>query len=283
MSQFEISGDVSNNKIVPTISPNDLKAVKKLIKRLTVGFRANRNIGESKRSAQKNINIKTRPQVEACSPVNSKEPYVPSNIPKLREQWFDRNSDLLGPIPLELPPFREINHRISLIDDDVKHNYYMPRCPKALQEELREKITRYVTTGWWEMKPVYQAAPLLCVPKKNGKLWTVVDVWKRNDNTYKDVTHFPNHDQIHMDVARSKYRTKINMSDTYKQIRIKNDDVWKTTFTSPFGTFVSHVMQQGDCNAPATFQHLMTWIFRDHLGLFVRVYLDDIFIFSDTI
>jgi hypothetical protein len=59
--------------------------------------------------------------------------------------------------------------------------------------------------------------------------------------------------------------------------------VWKTAFASPFGTFVSHVMQQGNCNAPATFQRLMTWIFRDHLGLFVQVYLDDIFIFSDTI
>ena len=261
MSRFEISGDVSNNKTVPTISPDDLKAVEKLIKRPTVGFRANRNIGESKRSAQKNIKIQTRPRVEAQSLVDSKDPYVPSNIPKLREQWFDRNSDLLGPIPLELPPFREINHRISLIDDNAKHNYYMPRCPEALQEELREKITRYVTAGWWEMKPVYQAAPLLCVPKKNGKLRTVVDARKRNDNTYKDVTPFPDQDQIRMDVARSRYQTKIDMSDAYEQIRIENDDVWKTAFASPFGTFVSHVMQQGDCNAPATFQRLMTWIF----------------------
>jgi Reverse transcriptase (RNA-dependent DNA polymerase) len=46
---------------------------------------------------------------------------------------------------------------------------------------------------------------------------------------------------------------------------------------------VSHVMQQGDCNAPATFQRLMTWIFREHLGIFIRVYLDDIFVYSDTI
>src|ERR1700676_1679482 len=283
MSRFEISGDVSNNKTVPTISPDDLKAVEKLIKRPTVGFRANRNVDESKRSTQNNIKIQTRPQVEARDLVDSKDPYVPSNIPKLREQWFDRNSDLLGPIPLELPPFREINHRISLIDDNAKHNYYMPRCPEALQEELREKITRYVTAGWWEMKPVYQAAPLLCVPKTNGKLRTVVDERKRNDNTYKDVTPFPDQDQIRMDVARSRYRTKIDMSDAYEQIRIENDDVWKTAFASPFGTFVPHVMQQGDCNAPATFQRLMTWIFRDHLRLFVRVYLDDIFIFSDTI
>jgi hypothetical protein len=77
----------------------------------------------------------------------------------------------------------------------------MPQCPKAQQEKLWEKITQYVTTRWWEMKPVYQAAPLLCVPKKNVKLQTVVDVWKRNDNTYKDVTPFPDQDQIHMDVA----------------------------------------------------------------------------------
>jgi hypothetical protein len=126
MSQFKISGDVLNNKTVPTISPDDLRAVEKLIKRPTIGFRANRNISESIRLAQKNINPKTRPRVEARSLANSKDPYVPSNIPKLQEQWFDRNSDLLGPIPLELPPFREINHRISLIDDDARHNYYMP-------------------------------------------------------------------------------------------------------------------------------------------------------------
>jgi len=61
MYQFEIFGDISNNKTVPTISPNDLKAIEKLIKRLTIGFRANRNISESKWSAQKNINQKTRP------------------------------------------------------------------------------------------------------------------------------------------------------------------------------------------------------------------------------
>ena len=111
------------------------------------------------------------------------------------------------------------------------------------------------------MKPVYQAAPLLCMPKKNRKLWTVVDVQKRNDNTYKDVTPFPDQDQIRMDVAQSKYQTKIDMSDAYKQIQIETSDVWKTAFASPFGTFISHVMQQGDCNAPTTFQHLMTWIF----------------------
>ena len=86
-----------------------------------------------------------------------------------------------------------------------------------------------------------------------------------------------------MDVAHARYRTKIDMSDVYKQIRVEPADMWKTVFASPLGTYVSHVMQQGDCNTPATFQHLMTWIFREHLGLFLRVYLDDIFVYSDSI
>ena len=41
-------------------------------------------------------------------------------------------------------------------------------------------------------------------------------------------------------------------------------------------------MQQGDCNAPATFMKLMNWVFADMLGRNVYVYLDDILIFDDT-
>ena len=39
----------------------------------------------------------------------------------------------------------------------------------------------------------------------------------------------------------------------------------------------------GDCSAPSTFQRLMTAIFQDFLGRFVHVYLDDIFIYSQSI
>ena len=42
-------------------------------------------------------------------------------------------------------------------------------------------------------------------------------------------------------------------------------------------------MQMGDCNAPSTFQWLMTAIFQDFLGRFVHVYLDNIFIYSQSV
>jgi hypothetical protein len=123
----------------------------------------------------------------------------------------------------------------------------------------------------------------LCVPKKNGKLRTPFDCRQRNFNTVKDATPFPDQDRIRNDVARACYCSKLDMSEAFEQIRIIPCDVHKTAFSTTQGTFLSNVIQQGDCNGPSTFQRLMTPLFRPYLGDFIHVYLDDIFIFSDSI
>ena len=213
----------------------------------------------------------------------SRPPLSDEDIPQLRERWLKEISDITGPIPMELPPFREVNHRIPLIDPSkpIKHRY--SKCPDSLRPLLMEKIDHYLRAGWWEEKNVPQASPLLCIPKKDGRLHTVVDCRERNLNTVKDLTPFPDQDMIRNDVARAPYRTKLDMSDAYEQVWIEPDDVKNSAFSTIVGTFLSHVVQQGDCNAPATFQRLMTRIFRRYIGKFVYVYLDDIFIFSYSI
>ena len=113
--------------------------------------------------------------------------------------------DILTGTPLRLPPFREVNHKIPLKDENKQYCYHLPRCPDSLKPELTNKIQRYKNAGWWEETNVSQAAPMMCVPKKSGKLRTVIDCRKRNDNTEKDVTPFPDQEQICMDVARGKY------------------------------------------------------------------------------
>jgi Reverse transcriptase (RNA-dependent DNA polymerase) len=59
--------------------------------------------------------------------------------------------------------------------------------------------------------------------------------------------------------------------------------VSKTAFATILGTFRSQVMQMRDCNAPSTFQCLMTAIFCNCISHFVHVYMDNIFIFSCSI
>ena len=100
---------------------------------------------------------------------------------------------------------------------------------------------------------------------------------------WKDVTPFPDQDAICHDIAQAKFRSKLDMTEAYEQTCIRPKDVGKTTFSTIFGTFQSRVMQMGDCNAPSTFQWLMTAIFQDFLRRFVHIYLDDIFIYSQSI
>ena len=82
---------------------------------------------------------------------------------------------------------------------------------------------------------------MLCIPKKNGKLRTVFDLHEQNNNTVKDVTPFPDQDNIRHDVARCPYQSKLDMSEAYEQICIKPTDIPKMAFATILGTFVSQV------------------------------------------
>jgi hypothetical protein len=214
---------------------------------------------------------------------NEKAPLTEEDIPRLRQQWYEEFKDILEGTPEELPPLQEVNHEINLIDPDKRYTHRLPTCPVPLRPQFHEKLNRYVNVGWWKETRASQAAPLMCLPKKDGRLRTVIDARQRNDNTVKDVTPLPDQDTIREDVARAKYRSKIDLADAYEQVRVEPKDVGKTTFSTILGTYVSNVVQQGDCNAPATFQRLMTSIFRDTIGRYNHAYLDDLFPHSNSI
>jgi hypothetical protein len=99
----------------------------------------------------------------------------------------------------------------------------------------------------------------------------------------KDIMPLPDQEAIREDVARTRYRSKIDLANAYEQVRIEPKDVPKTVFSTIMGTYVSNVVQQGDCNAPATFQCLMTSIFRDIIGRTNHTFLDDVFTFTGTL
>ena len=176
-----------------------------------------------------------------------------------------------------------VNHHIPLIDENKQYNYHLPWCPDSMKVQLMEKITRYTRAGWWESVQTSQAAPMLCILKKSGLLRTAIDACKQNDNTVKDVMPFLDQDQIRLDVVRVKIWLKIDFSDVYKQICTVPEDVHKSAFTTIYGTYVSHMMQIGDCNAPATFQCMMTMIFQDSIGIFLHAYLDDLLVYSNSV
>lgn len=187
-----------------------------------------------------------------------------------------------------LPPLRAINHKIDLIDDDLQYPYRPARCPQPLMKQWIEKRNAYIGSGRWEITNSRNTVPMMFIPKpgKPGeelRLRTVKDLRPRNANTHKLISPLPDIDGIMRRVASKPYRSLIDLKDAYEQVRIEPGDVWKTAFNTPNGNMVSHVIQIGDCNAPATFQSLMNHIFSSYIGKFMDAYLDDIVIYSDTL
>ncbi|KAF8237725.1 hypothetical protein L208DRAFT_1246154 [Tricholoma matsutake] len=119
----------------------------------------------------------------------SKGPLSKKDLPCLREEWKQSCQDIN-----KLPPLREINHHIPLLDKKKKYNYYLPKCPDSMRKPLSEKVAKYCRAGWWRPARAEQAAPMLVVPKKSGVIRTVINAVKRNANMVKDVTPFPDQD-----------------------------------------------------------------------------------------
>jgi hypothetical protein len=84
-------------------------------------------------------------------------------------------------------------------------------------------------------------------------------------------------------VSKYRYRSLIDGKDAYEQIRVEPSDVHKTLFTTPYGTMISKVMQQGDYHAGATYQSLMNFLFARGIGKYLDLFLDDITVYTNSV
>jgi hypothetical protein len=186
----------------------------------------------------------------------------------------------------EFPPLRDINHTIPLIDEEKTYQWRPSRCPEMFREQWSEKKAAYIKTGRWKITSARNTVPMLLIPKPGTKppqLRTVVDLRERNSNTRKLTSPLPDMEGMLRRTASKPFRTALDLKNAYEQIRIIPEHVERSAVTTPDGNMVSEVIQQGDCNAPATYQALMNHLFSAYIGRFMDIYLDDIVIYSDSL
>ena len=185
-------------------------------------------------------------------------------------------------LPPGMPPNRNVVHPITL-EPDAKPSYRpMYRLSPEEKAECEAQVKDLLDKGLIQPSSSPWGAPVLFVPKPNGKLRMCCDFRMLNKATIKNKFPLPRIDDL-LDVLHGKkVFSSLDLQSGYWQIALRPEDMKKTAFNTHFGHFEYKVMCFGLSNAPATFQSLMNDIFRDYLGKFVVGYLDDILIFSDT-
>lgn len=206
---------------------------------------------------------------------------LPELAPVLRE--YRR---LFSP-PASLPPLRDadLQHHIKLRPGSEPPAKAPYRLSWAEQEALQKILVDLMGQGLVVPSTSPFAAPVLLVKKKDGSFRLCVDYRLLNKETVRDRFPLPHIRDLLDKLRGAKYFTKIDLRQGYWQVRMAPRDEPKTAFVTPTGTYQFRVLPMGLCNAPATFQRVMTKVLgklTEGADACVVIYLDDLLIFSRT-
>ena len=131
-----------------------------------------------------------------------------------------------------------------------------------------------------EIKYLEWLANMVIVSKKCGKWRVCVDYTDLNEACPKDNFPPPRIDQIFDASTGHGMLSFLDAFSGYHQITIHSPDAEKTAFTTPHGLFCYNVMPFGLKNVGATYQRLVTKMFRPLPGKTIEVYIDDMLVKS---
>ena len=182
--------------------------------------------------------------------------------------------------PSGLPPDRGVRHEIDLVPGTkycVTRQWPLPReqCD-VIDAFFRAKHE----AGLVRESKSPHSTPTFCVRKPNGK-WRIVHAFnKLNAATIPAQTPIPRKDVLQNNMVGCTLYSALDLVDGYYQLLMRASDIPLTAVSTPSGMLWEWlVMPQGLSNAPATFNRLVTQLFRPHRA-YAQTYFDDIFVHS---
>ena len=147
-----------------------------------------------------------------------------------------------------------------------------------IQQELVDKMLEegqivHSVSAW--------SAPTVLVTKKDGTTRFCMDYRRLNACTKKDAFPLPCIDDSLNSLSGQAWFSTLDLASGYWQVRLSEDAKPKTAFATHSGLFQFAVMPFGLCNAPATFERLMSQVMCGLHWKRCLVYIDDILVFGN--
>ena len=182
----------------------------------------------------------------------------------------------------ELPKYTGINnHAIELVNcQQLPYGSIYSLGPIEL-ETLKAYIETNLANGFIRLSKSPAGAPILFDRKSDGSFRLCVDYRGLNNLTIKNRYPLPLIGESLDRLGRAKRFSQFDFTSAYHQMRIHEEDKWKTVFRTRYGHFRYQVMPFSLTNALASFQGYINKILAEKLDIFVIVYLDDILISTE--
>ncbi|XP_059658489.1 uncharacterized protein LOC132304787 [Cornus florida] len=168
-----------------------------------------------------------------------------------------------------LPPRRVVEFCIDLTPSIPPISRATYRMTPVELSELKKQTQELQDRGFIRPSTSPWGAPILFVKKKDGSLRLCVDYCALNKVTIKNKYPLPRINDLFDQLRGAQLFSKIDLRTRYHQLRIREEDIPKTTFRTRYGLYEFLVMPFGLTNVPAVFMDLMNRVFRPYLDQFV--------------
>ena len=148
--------------------------------------------------------------------------------------------------------------------------------------ELKSQLKELIDKNYIGPSVSPWGALVIFVKKKDETLQLCIDYRQLNKMTIKKRYPLPHIDDLFDHLSGEIVFSKIDLRSSYHQVRIKDEDIFKTTFMTRYGHSEFVVMPFRLSNALTIFMCLMNNVMHKYLDKFVVVFIDDIIIYSKS-
>ena len=136
-----------------------------------------------------------------------------------------------------LAPRRTFDHAIDLKEGGTPPWGRIYPMSAYQLEELNKYLSKMLAEGKIVHSKSPAGAPILFVPKPDGRLRLCVDYRQLNKLTILNTYHLPLMTELRERVAGATVFTKLVLKDSYNHIRIRKGHEWKTAFRTRYGHY----------------------------------------------